>query len=163
MSSTIRITYNINDQTWNFQENELKPVVFTDLEFSFTSKETMTQYKNLEFGLSLQHKESLLLSDQFPKNDTVYECSDSYPLACVSIDLIAEEEYILKVWASNDDIRSESEYIFVTPKTEQPFNSWIWNKETKDWDPPIIRPEGHVRWKDDTKEWVPVQPGETVW
>ena len=40
---------------------------------------------------------------------------------------------------------------FIAPK---PFNSWIFNTETTDWDPPTPRPEeGLCFWNEDTLSW----------
>ena len=53
MASGIKIIYDITQQTWNFSETELSAIDSTTLEFSFISKDTMTYFTDLKFGIAL--------------------------------------------------------------------------------------------------------------
>ena len=162
MASAIKIVYNITQQTWNFLENDLAAVDGTTLEFSFVSKDEITQFTDLKFGMTLYHNDEVIVNEDYPKGDTVYECADSNRLIDVRVNLLIEENYTLKVWGSNAGIRSESQHKFTSPRTPQLFPSWLWQDKTCV--PPIPAPEGqHVRWRESTQSWVPVLPEQPVW
>jgi hypothetical protein len=162
MASSIRITYDITNETWNFKETDIQPLEGTTLEFSFISKNATTQFNDLKFGFSLYHGTELVETDSFPKGDARYESADSYPLSEVRVFLLVEENYTLKVWASNNEIRSESEHNFSSQRLPQPYASWLWVNKT--WVPPHSAPEGqHVRWRESNQSWVPVLPDQPVW
>ena len=162
MASGIKIIYDITQQTWNFSETELSAIDGTTLEFSFISKDTMTYFTDLKFGIALYQGNEIVIAEDYPKGDTVYECADSHQLVEVRVNLLIEENYTLKVWASNAGNRSESIYNFSSPRLPQLFPSWIWQDKT--WVPPIPAPEGqHVRWRESTQSWIPVTADQPVW
>ena len=35
----------------------------------------------------------------------------------------------------------------------KPYESWIWNEETLNWDPPVLKPEGPAAWDEINKRW----------
>jgi len=37
---------------------------------------------------------------------------------------------------------------------EQPYDSWVLNEDTCQWEAPTLKPEGQYYWKEDTTEWV---------
>lgn len=39
---------------------------------------------------------------------------------------------------------------FVPP---QPYESWVLNETTADWDPPIAKPDGNYDWDEENQEW----------
>ncbi len=41
-------------------------------------------------------------------------------------------------------------------KPMKPFNNWIFNEETYNWEPPTQKPEGSYIWNDETISWVEV-------
>jgi len=46
---------------------------------------------------------------------------------------------------------------FIPP---QPFESWVLNEDTFQWDAPIPRPEGDYHWDEDAGDWIAVEtPG----
>lgn len=49
---------------------------------------------------------------------------------------------------------------FVPPK---PFESWVLNEETANWDAPVARPEGEgmYNWNEETTSWDLVEPSES--
>jgi len=43
---------------------------------------------------------------------------------------------------------------FIPPK---PFDSWLLNEETANWQPPVPMPEGNYRWDEDSVSWLEVE------
>ena len=43
---------------------------------------------------------------------------------------------------------------FITPK---PFDSWLLNEETANWEAPVPMPEGNYRWEEDSVSWLQVE------
>jgi hypothetical protein len=43
---------------------------------------------------------------------------------------------------------------FVLPK---PFQSWVLNEETANWEAPVPMPEGNYRWDEETLNWLEVE------
>jgi hypothetical protein len=43
---------------------------------------------------------------------------------------------------------------FVPPK---PFDSWLLNEETANWEAPVPMPEGNYRWDEETVSWLEVE------
>jgi hypothetical protein len=162
MASELYITYNITQQTWDFREVDLQAVEGSTLEFVFVSKDKMTYFTDLKFGAALYHGDEVVVNENFPKGDTGYECADSNRLVDIRVNFLIEENYTLKVWASNNGIRSESQYNFTSPRLPQPHASWLWQNKT--WVPPHPAPDGqHVRWRESNQTWVPVLPDQPVW
>lgn len=54
--------------------------------------------------------------------------------------------------------REEDPRLTGEPIYDQPFNSWVWNSTTKEWDPPIARPNDYKEvdydWNEDNQTWV---------
>ena len=40
---------------------------------------------------------------------------------------------------------------------QKPFDSWILNEETANWEAPTPRPEGNFRWNEETLSWLEVE------
>jgi hypothetical protein len=43
---------------------------------------------------------------------------------------------------------------FISPK---PFNSWILNEDTANWEAPVPMPEGNYRWDEETLSWLEIE------
>jgi hypothetical protein len=43
---------------------------------------------------------------------------------------------------------------FIPPK---PFDSWLLNEDTANWEAPVPMPEGNYRWDEDSVSWLEVQ------
>lgn len=41
-------------------------------------------------------------------------------------------------------------------EAQKRFDSWTWNEETFDYDPPKPKPEGGFRWNEEELDWVPI-------
>jgi hypothetical protein len=39
----------------------------------------------------------------------------------------------------------------------KPFDSWLLNEETANWQPPVPMPEGNYRWDEDSVSWLEVE------
>lgn len=74
-------------------------------------------------------------------------------------DAKADDEILLRVWASESGQRVEGETTFVVPRPEQPFASWTWQDGA--WTPPQPYPsDGELYgWDEETASWKLIDGG----
>lgn len=123
------------------------------------SDKKIVEFDHVSFGYDLFQGETLIDSESFPPENVVYISSDQdYIVAGNSATISPDKEYNVRVWIKNADYEFEKSFSFVTPKPVKPFESWVWNEESEDWEPPIPYPtndpDNFYSWSEEENTWV---------
>lgn len=113
---------------------------------------------NIIFGFSFTQKNGSLL---YENTYSSFNSSDQHFLVSKRVNILPNEEYILKLWIKNTYNSTRNEYVksILTLKPTKPYNSWIWNDDNKKWLPPVERPgkdENKYKWDESIENWIEV-------
>jgi hypothetical protein len=152
--SNITAIHNLNTRSWNVSTTENSLNYTLDIGFVQPGSSNV-EFKDLHFGYELLLNGQLLQTDNYPKDFNKFISSDQAILISVTLpQLVAELEYVLKIWATNDAITSDTVYNFMVPIPQQPYPSWTWNGLV--WVAPTPAPAGMYNWNESTQEWAEI-------
>jgi hypothetical protein len=149
--SNIKAIHNLNTRSWTVSTTENSLDYALDIGFVQPGVSNV-EFKDLHFGYELILNNQLLQTDNYPKDFNKFISSDQEILISVTLPhLVTELEYVLKIWATNNAITSDTVYTFMAPVPQQPYPSWIWNGSA--WEAPVPPPEGMYAWDETTASW----------
>lgn len=115
-------------------------------------------FNDLEFSIVLQKNNTDVYQKLFPDTQLQqsYESSDDVFLESVTLPVVPEEEYTLKIFINEDHIQYQESIEFIAPCPKKPYSDWIWNKEKKDWTAPFDHPDDEYDyyWDETLHNWV---------
>jgi hypothetical protein len=154
--NTITAVYNVYSKVWTVNTGTLTGHN-NELAISFISGtgEAKTRFDGLQFGYELRQNGLSILSENYPKTGQKLLSADTYPVAIINLYLRANENYELHLYAVNSGQRIEQNTEFSVPKSTQPYASWGWNNELKEWEAPTPAPKDFPHeWNEALESWV---------
>lgn len=148
--SKITAKFNFESNSWII-DNQLVTPEDSTLEFVFISNNEYTKMSNVKFGYKLESQTGIISSGSYPPEGVRYEMTNSSPLAIVQITTVAEDDYKLSVYLTENADPIEAELQFKSPIPPCKYASWKW--ENKVWTAPIPKPDGPWLWNEDQKIW----------
>jgi hypothetical protein len=113
--STIKINYNLVNNTWNITSAESFSLV-TDVFFGFVSDKIPVLFNNLNFGIILKQNNEVLHTASFPKQGIEYLSTDQEFVEVIRLELQSNKQYVLDMWCKNSDNISNNSYNFTSPE-----------------------------------------------
>ena len=141
----VKLTLDFETGEWSSEE-DVQPNNATEFRIAFKKPEDspFVQFKALSFSMRLSDETGqIVLSKSFPRPGHYYVCSDQEYLETLQYSIPSDEVYTLTIALMNNSIEYEVAYNFTGKRPLKPGNSWTWNSETKDWEPPFDPPEDH--------------------
>ena len=116
------------------------------------------QFDGLAFGFTVVANGLPVLTKAYPPQGVRYVATDQTYLTNDRVDLAPDDEVVLAVWTESAGQRYEDQTMFVIPRPEQPFPSWVW--ENGQWTPPVPYPDdgGFYAWDENGQIWATVDP-----
>lgn len=142
------------DWTFNVAPETPSP----DLEIGFKEGNgPVAQFNRLSFGFTVVANGLLVLANTYPPEGVEYSATDQAYITNDRVDLAADDEVVLAVWAENGGQRHEGQTTFAVPRPEQPYPSWTWQDGA--WAPPAPYPvgDGFYTWDEGAQEWAPIE------
>jgi hypothetical protein len=131
---------------------------FIDFGFSFvTNGRRGASFNNLSFEYSVFDGDTLLGSDSYPKDNSIYISSDQDYLEVSRVSgFRPNRNYTVNLSINNNNENFSSALDLFIPKLVQPYESWIWNDEKIIWEAPTPQPEDgkFYTWNEEEKVWV---------
>jgi hypothetical protein len=156
----MRLVADVSKLSWSIEENENDQGYGFVVFFVFRDNETLpVNFKNLSFGCSVFNKNKKVFEDFNPKNNIFYDYTDQdYLDSFLITGVFPEKEYIINVWAENDNKKWEESFPFSIKRHPSPFPSWIYNEEKSFWEAPIPHPNDNKDyiWDENSKSWIEV-------
>ena len=139
--------------TWAFDVAPESPS--PTVEIGFHHADRPATFDRLTFGLTVVADGTIHLTKAYPPSGVRYVSTDQTYLTTDRVDLTADAEVTLAVWAENGGTRHEAQTTFVVPRPDQPYPSWSW--EDGAWVAPITYPDdgGIYSWDEDAGSWTP--------
>jgi len=152
--SKIIATDHFETQNWEVTFEDLAPN-YADLHIGFTDEAPVVEFKDLKFKYELKQDGNIKQYGVFPPPNVRYVRSDQPYLVVERLNLDIETKYELYLWAENNKEAFETTVTFTTPRPPQPYDSWTWDAEAKQWNPPVPYPDdgGAYEWSEDTQTW----------
>jgi hypothetical protein len=140
----LRTTYNVKSMSWDIDATEIGHD-HNEVQLNFcTTDDQEMDISYLEFGITLKKDGVELLTSHHPVFPIQYEKIKTSIFHVSTIDLVANEDYVIEAYARDKETQKAIDtksVTFKTPKPPKPFQSWIWNSATKTWDPPVPHPD----------------------
>lgn len=174
MAFFIKTIYDIENKSWSidtsavgFEANEVQ-IVF------HSTDDTERDISNLEFGFYLRKNEEEIAASHHPIPPIKYEKSKTAIMFAVMTELIPNETYSIEAYA-RDLVTKENidtkQCTFKTTLRPKKFESWTWNDDIKDWEPPTPNPDPSAgvddpiphklyQWSERRQQWVEGLPEE---
>ena len=158
--SKIIATDHFETQNWEVTFDNLAPT-YADLFIGFTDDAPVEEFKDLKFKYELKQAGNIKQYGVFPPPGVRYVRSDQDYIVAERLNLEIEEDYELYLWAENNKQSFETTVTFTTPRPAQPYDSWTWDAEAKQWVPPVPYPDDgeFYEWDEETQEWIEVDNG----
>jgi len=157
--SKIIATDHLETSNWEVIFEELQPN-YADLFIGFTDDAPVVEFKDLKFKYELRQNDNIKKYGVFPPPNTRYVRTDQSYIVVERLNLKAETEYELYLWAENNGETFETTVAFTTPRPPQPYSSWTWDGEK--WNSPVPYPEDEHSyiWNEEEQTWnlVEVEP-----
>lgn len=152
--SKLSLKNKLNQGSWEMVVQDINPY-FVDLCIGFESDSSIVVFSDLHFKFELKKDNEIVSYGEYPTAGARYIQTDEEFLMTQRILLVPESNYSVYVWSTNNKIISENTFNFQTEKPLQPFSSWTWNNQNKEWESPVPYPEGDnaYRWDEDTQSW----------
>jgi len=114
--SSIKINFNLLDNTWNITSLQQPPSLITDVFFGFTSDQVPVLLNNLSFGIALKQNNEVLYTANFPKQGIEYLSTDQEFVEIIRLELVSNKQYVLDMWCKNTDNMRTNSYNFTSPE-----------------------------------------------
>lgn len=147
----------IQEKKWIFKENDTHQIPF-NIHIGFRNKNQLPViFNGLSFGFSIFDKNNEKIHEysfEETEDNKIFSTDQEYIYAEQIDNLFFGKEYNIKLWSQNNGEKWEKNFVF-TIMQEQPYPSWILNKETNIWEPPIPYPTGEqmMSWNEENKNW----------
>ena len=150
-------TDNFKTGNWSLDTSEIGPTT-NDLFITFTEEAPVITFKDLKFGYELKQDGNIKQYGVFPPPGVKYVRTDQPYIVVERLNLVLETDYELYLWAENGGESFETTVSFTTPRPAQPYDSWVWNTETLNWEAPVPYPDDgkFYTWDEETQSWVEV-------
>ena len=151
----IAVSLNLYNGVWSVEEDASA----RSFAIGFTSNTPVTQFDPVfYFGWDLKINGEDAGSGQYPIEGAKYLSSDQPILTTEHFEGPCDSECNLHVWAVHGGMRFDTDASWVIARPEKPYDSWVWNDMTKEWDAPIPRPDfgKGYSWDEETGTWVEV-------
>lgn len=149
--------YDISTLEWSQRDLDKNNVFF----IGFTDEDKdLVEFDNLSYGIKVLEGSETILDNTYPNEDETVIYTDQEWIKSVGITLTPGTEYSVSVWAKNNGVKNDHEYIFTSPPDEvieSPFPSWTWDEENKSWQAPTPKPvDGYWAWDEKNASWVEI-------
>lgn len=115
--SQLVVKLNLDTREWAIEETGVFSN-YLDICIGFQSKDSPVQFKDLSFGLILHKDSSIVYHTSFPKVNSSYKSTTSEFVETFRIEkLDKNSQYNVTVWANNDNLQSQTTYVWATPNT----------------------------------------------
>lgn len=154
---SISVIFDIKENFWSISEN-------WDELFSFGMRYKDSENffpKNLSFGWEIYSKDALFSSRSFPEENKTYRKISKNHYFFDRVFGKPDQEFNAHLWVHNDGLEYEHKFVFVVPRPEKVYPSWIWVDGA--WSPPVPYPEISEGmdfplqelyfWNEDTQTW----------
>lgn len=152
---SVLATLDFSDGIWNFDVQPETPWPDLQIGFKYNGGQ-VARFDNLSFGFDVVVNNFSVLTKEYPPQGLEYVATDQTYLTNDRVNLAADDEVVLAVWAENGGQRYEGQTTFSVPRPEQPYPSWAW--DGTNWQPPVPHPDGDGRyeWDEEEQAWVEV-------
>jgi hypothetical protein len=160
MSVLAKLNFSSGEWEWKVAPESPAP----DFEIGFTADTLPVEFDGLAFGFTVVANGVPALTKAYPPQGVRYVATDQEYITNDRVQLKADDNVILSVWAENGGERYEGMTSFDIPRPEQPYPSWTWNGEG--WEAPVPYPtdgeEGvFYTWDEEAGDWVVFTPEES--
>jgi len=151
-----KIIAKVNPQTqnWEVTVDDLEPRS-ADLCIGFIGETNIIDFYDLKLNYELRQNDNIKLYGVFPRPGVRYLKSNQEFVVVEHLEFEMETDYELYLWAENNKESFETTATFTTPRPKQPHDSWLWEPDTRAWEPPIPKPDdvNEYEWNDETQSW----------
>jgi len=153
--SQIKILFRMSDQSFLFTPKDLAPD-YCDLMAGIVKESARLNMDRVSFGYSLKRDGEEISSKSWPPPNVRYVQTDQEVIEVERVFFYPEEELTIDFWLDYGGNHLEDSYTFTTPRPAQPYDSWTWDAEAKQWVPPVPYPDdgGMYTWDEEAQEWV---------
>ena len=153
MSVLAQLDFSSGEWVWKVAPESPAP----DIEVGFTNGGAPAEFDNLSFGLEVLANGEQAFIASYPPSGVKYIATDQEYISNDRVQLKADDNVVLSVWAENGGERYEAATTFQIPRPEQPYPSWVWSGDY--WEAPVPYPtdgeEGvFYTWDEDAGAWV---------
>lgn len=153
--SRIIATFDFYTGTWSFDAQDIAST-FVELFIGFRENHSTLEccFDDLNFGFRLVESEVTIAENAWPPAGVSYVVSDQEYLANYMLRTRAEKEYRLELWKTCAHGPAAANFVFTTPRPNQPYPSWTWAEDA--WHCPVPYPsdgKDHA-WDESTLSWV---------
>lgn len=155
---SIKATCFIDRGLWQISVPEVWANDLLAVGFKQSSGETVV-FDGLRFGYSFMVNGEVTSEGELPRAGVVYRSTDQDVLEFFEVEAQSGDSVSLSVWCENGGSRSQEEFSFIVPRTEQPFPSWVWDFEENNWVAPKpypADPSEYYGWSEEALEWQPL-------
>lgn len=124
----------------------------------YNGNNTTVFFNDLDFSIVLQKNNTNVHEKFFP--DTLmqqsYESSDAVFLESVTLPVVPEEPYTLKILINENHVQYQESVEFEAPCPKKPYSDWVWNAVEKNWTAPFEHPDDECDyyWDETLHNWV---------
>lgn len=148
----------IGNLSWSSEGEPSFEVIICELGFRKNGELPVAFKLPLEFGARILNMEDEILHEMsFPRYGESYVYTDQEYIHAENVyDLRPDTEHKVLVWAKYGEDSFSQEFLVKTLRYLQPYPSWVYNEEEKQWIPPFPPPqdEHNYKWAQEKEVWV---------
>ena len=116
-NSQIYAVDDLETGTWILKINQLRST-FADLHIGFTKGPPIVSFKDLKFGYELREGGDIISYKSWPPSGVKYKRSDQVYLVNTRLIFESGTNYVLHLWAENENKRIEKDFQLTIPSME---------------------------------------------